>query len=93
MKMLPATVLLLGLWAFTAAHAEWEILDPVRGAADFLRIRGATKPRRRALPPIRHKRRTAPADVFWATSVKFVASRRNSSAETALLTRERTTGG
>ena len=31
MKMLPATVLLLGLWAFTAAHAEWEILDPVRG--------------------------------------------------------------
>jgi hypothetical protein len=33
MKMLQATVLLLGLWAFTAAHAEWEMLDPVAAAA------------------------------------------------------------
>jgi hypothetical protein len=39
------------------------------------------------------KRRTAPVDVFWATCVKFVASRRNGSAETALLTCERAAGG
>jgi hypothetical protein len=28
MKALLATALLLGLSSFTAAHAEWEILDP-----------------------------------------------------------------
>jgi hypothetical protein len=28
MKPLLATALLIGLSAFTAAHAEWEILDP-----------------------------------------------------------------
>ena len=28
MKTLLATALLLGLSSFTAAHAEWEILDP-----------------------------------------------------------------
>ena len=28
MKALLATTLLLGLSSFTAAHAEWEILDP-----------------------------------------------------------------